>query len=520
MAGRYDDGWKWHAIGLVGLGAWALAACSDPATVGQGTAADSSGSGMASGPGTTGSATTALPPDGSGSGEPLPPAACGEGFALPQAEQAQGDVEAGYHALTHEGYVSCGIPYSLFSLAQPLLGGFADGEPLPGREGNNADLPHNWTAHVTADGAEIVSLNCLECHAGKFNGELIVGLGKADADYTSNIGGGLGGIPVPDLPVPGIEQMARMAQRYQTLGPHIQTFTVGTNPADQVAAVLAAHHDPQTLEWFDEPQVALPDILLVVDTPPWWRVAKKNAMFYNGMARGDHRATMMFTSSLCTDSVAEAEQILTYFDDIRAYLASIEAPSYPFSIDGERAAQGQAVFERDCACCHGTYADDAADETYPNLLFPLDVVGTDPLMAEASAAYGLDDWFNASWYGQIGPLSPEDPFPGYVAPPLDGIWATAPFLHNGSVPSLELVLDSTQRPRWWRRLDYDSTHFDQAAVGWPWAELPYSWDDAPQDERRHVYDTTKLGHWNTGHTFGDHLTDAERQAVLEYLKTL
>ena len=88
------------------------------------------------------------------------------------------------------------------------------------------------------------------------------------------------------------------------------------------------------------------------------------------------------------------------------------------------------------------------------------------------------------------------------------------------MPTLEQVLDSTKRPLRWRRVDYDSTHFDEVAVGWPWIEVPYAWDDAPDEERKHVYDTTKLGHWNTGHAFGDHLSDGERAAVIEYLKTL
>jgi hypothetical protein len=100
------------------------------------------------------------------------------------------------------------------------------------------------------------------------------------------------------------------------------------------------------------------------------------------------------------------------------------------------------------------------------------------------------------------------------------VWATAPFLHNGSVPTIELVLDSTARPTWWKRIDYDSTSFDETALGWPFVEVPYSWDDAPADVRKHVYDTSKLGHWNTGHTFGDHLTPDDRRAVLEYLKTI
>src|SRR5256885_8025425 len=56
-----------------------------------------------------------------------------------------------------------------------------------------------------------------------------------------------------------------------------------------------------------------------------------------------------------------------------------------------------------------------------------------------------------------------DPQPGYIAPPLDGIWATAPFFHNGSVPTLEGVLDSTKRPAKWTR-SFVSTDYDQAAV--------------------------------------------------------
>ena len=42
----------------------------------------------------------------------------------------------------------------------------------------------------------------------------------------------------------------------------------------------------------------------------------------------------------------------------------------------------------------------------------------------------------------------------------------------------------------------------------------------PAIERRKVYDTTRSGHGNGGHTYGDKLSDAERMAVIEYLKTL
>lgn len=503
----------WLALGVAG-------ACGGPPATGGGESTDGGSSGTASTGSSVADSTGSAPDDGGSSTGEAPPAACAAGYPIPPTEQVPGDPEEGYRAMIEEGYVTCGIPYSLFGLAAPLLGEFASGDPLPGRTGKNAEVPYNWTVHISASGAEIVSLNCLECHAGEWDGQLRVGLGKADADYTEDIGGALAQIPVSPIPIPGIEELTRMAQRYQALSDHTRMLTVGSNPADQTAGVLSTYRDGQTLEWLGEPQSPIPEFIVPVDTPPWWHVRKKHGLFFNGMSRGDHRASMIFATSLCTDSVEEAEQILTYFDDIRAYIESIEPPAPELPVDDALVAEGEGIFERDCACCHGTYAATEAEETYPNLLLPLDVVGTDPLLASQEAELPYVGWFNESWYGEIGQLTPDEPFVGYVAPPLDGIWMTAPYFHNGSVPNLALVLDSTRRPQYWRRVDYDSQTFDEASVGWPYLELPYGQDDAPADERKHVYDTTKLGHWNTGHTFGDHLSDQERAAVVEYLKTL
>jgi mono/diheme cytochrome c family protein len=204
---------------------------------------------------------------------------------------------------------------------------------------------------------------------------------------------------------------------------------------------------------------------------------------------------------------------------MRAYIASIEPPAYPWTIDSALAAEGEGLFECNCSGCHGTYSDDPAAETYPNLLIPSDVIGTDTaVISDAGGVAEMVEWFNESWYGTVGEIT--DAFEGYVAPPLDGIWATAPFFHNGSVPTIELVLDSSKRPTFWKRVDYDTTHYDQDELGWPWMSVGYGQDDAPVDEAKYVYDTSKYGHRATGHTFGDHLTEAERAAVLEYLKTL
>ena len=112
------------------------------------------------------------------------------------------------------------------------------------------------------------------------------------------------------------------------------------------------------------------------------------------------------------------------------------------------------------------------------------------------------------------------PGPGYVAPPLDGIWATAPFLHNGSVPSIALVLDSGKRPAYWMHEVSDASDpdsYDQDQLGWAYSELAEG--KSGVDDVR-VYDTGLPGYSNGGHPFGDHLTDPQRRAVIEYLKTL
>ncbi len=111
---------------------------------------------------------------------------------------------------------------------------------------------------------------------------------------------------------------------------------------------------------------------------------------------------------------------------------------------------------------------------------------------------------------------------GYQAPPLDGVWATAPYLHNGSVPTLYDMLNSKSRPKiFTRSFKTGVEDYDQIKVGWKVRELgkPAPANATPY-ERRRVYDTAQPGRGNQGHTFGDRLTEEERRAVIEYLKTL
>jgi mono/diheme cytochrome c family protein len=468
------------------------------------------------------------------------------GEKLPAAPQAEGDPVLGRELLLEGEYMSCGVPYKLYTdatfgpIVRAALGVSQDSPVLPDRGGEDAALPYLVSAFQTPEGVEVVSTNCLACHGGVIDGQVVVGLGNAAVDFTTALGGPAGAVPDSVLQAAGLTELEiaafqKISTRAQIIGPATVMRTVGNNPAEQLTAVLLAHHDRQTLAWSDEPLVEfvardregnpIADAVLTSDAPPWWRVKKKNALFYNGMARGDHRGTMELATSVCVDSLAQAERVDGWFRHIQAYIATIKAPNYPRSIDAELAGRGRTVFGRDCAGCHGTYADDPDDDahdTYPNLLIPLDVIRTDPVVAEAAVVHSpeLLDWYNGSFYGSVTPIVPDDPFPGYMPPPLDGIWATAPFLHNGSVPTIELVLNSRARPTAWKRADFDTLHIDEAALGWPFVAVDYAQADAPADERKYIYDTRHFSQSNQGHTFGDHLSSAERRAVIEYLKTL
>jgi hypothetical protein len=468
-----------------------------------------------------------------------------KGVPLPAEPQAPGDPLRGREILLNGDYMTCGVPYRLWTPLHDLIaggfGGKADAPKIDGREGDNANLPYFLNAFTTASGAEVINGNCLMCHGGVFDGQLVIGLGNAVTDFTRGAGGVANGVPLTDavlnaLGLTAVEktELLKIAGRANIVAPPTMMRAIGMNPAEILAVVLMVHHDQASLAWSDTALTPVPilgsdgrpveDHVLTSDPPPWWRVHKKNALFYNGMARGDHRGTMALATSVCVDDVARAQQVDDLFRDIQAFVSSIRAPTYTRAIDAGLAASGKQLFDRDCSGCHGTYAARDEDETYPSLLIPLDVIGTDPVVAQLGIvdAPQLVAWYNASFYGQITRMEPASPLPegGYKPPPLDGIWATAPYLHNGSVPTVDLLLNSRARPKYWKRVDLDSTHFDESALGWPYVAFDTPPTGLSPEDQKLVYDTTLWSQSNAGHTFGDHLTADERRAVIEYLKTL
>ena len=430
-------------------------------------------------------------------------------------QQRPGDPEAGYRALVNNAYISCGAPYTAYSRTATVP---RPDQLLPGRTGRNKELPYLLNAVTSDNGVELVSSNCLHCHAGYFDNKLVIGLGNEFLDFTGDLVSSAERIGQYVKTEAEAQQWRKWADRVTTIAPYITTDTVGVNPAVNMTLALMAHHDPETLAWSDETLIQPPpEKPLPVSVPPWWRMKKKHAMFYNAQGRGDHARIMMLALILCTDSVAEARALDQWAPDIRAYLESLEAPEYPYPIDHQLAKQGELIFQKNCSVCHGSYGK---DDYYPNLLIAYEKVGTDPELAKHLAGKEGERfirWFNHSFFGESARFTPA---PGYIAPPLDGVWATAPYLHNGSVPTIETLLNSPTRPRYWLHPEA-AIDYDQQTLGWRFTELDYGKPGAKtSQELKRIYDTTLQGYSNTGHIYGDHLNEPDRVRVIEYLKTL
>ncbi len=216
----------------------------------------------------------------------------------------------------------------------------------------------------------------------------------------------------------------------------------------------------------------------------------RDALVTSALAAGSSRAWLDADTSKSEN--ADLQRVLRY-------VSNLKPPAFPFPVDRTMAAAGQTVFAAECAQCHGasaTPASRAADTDRERL---------GAWTADASAAL---DGFAARRDWKPAPFRPAERYP---AGSLEGVWMRAPYLHNGSVPSLAALLEPpANRPsRFWRGYDvYDPQH-----VGFI--------SDGP-DARRlgSLYDTSQAGNTNVGHNYGTSLSAGDRRALLEYLKTL
>ena len=240
---------------------------------------------------------------------------------------------------------------------------------------------------------------------------------------------------------------------------------------------------------------------------------------------------------------------------IHRSLTRLESPRWPEDLLGkinlDKAGQGETIYRQTCAGCHvlidrgthtpfaGSGAAGSAGITVTTV--PLDEVKTDPRQAVIFAARTIslqkiggpatipymdaakavaggivEQWknlspANAQAENEVDEGRPNEfrGIPAYRARPLNGTWATAPFLHNGSVPSLyDLLLPAAQRPK----IFYiGSWEFDPVHVG---VETGSPFAGA------FTFDTRLPGNANSGHEYGTSLSESDRMALIEFLKTL
>ena len=198
---------------------------------------------------------------------------------------------------------------------------------------------------------------------------------------------------------------------------------------------------------------------------------------------------------------------------IENWLLTAKPPPFPYPVETGRAERGKVLYAEYCARCHGRDGQNFEGELVGQVT-PIDRIGTsrrrldsytEELCAAQNTLYAGYDDERFSHFRKTN---------GYANAPLDGIWLRAPYLHNGSVPTLRDLLEpAARRPQTFYR-GYDV--YDPVKLGFV--------ADVPSEGARQFFkiDTRIEGNGNSGHEgreYGTELPDAEKDAIVEYLKT-
>lgn len=335
------------------------------------------------------------------------------------------------------------------------------------------------------------ALDCMTCHGGRIAGQTIMGLANTEFQMQRLF---------DDLQA--LAQLAGLASPFD-----IDNGTAGPGANDawglgiQLGVVYAPDQAPEDLNTsfgYQRPTA-------------WWTIKHKSRMYSDASASSSGHHTMMAMLLAYGATQADFAAASESFEDLKHYLWSIPSPEWPFEDpDAASAKRGEQVFQSTCAPCHGAHSGENAE--YLNHVEPFSSVGTDPARAEN---FGDKEatFVNSFLGGVITEAEPLQATQGYLAQPLVGIWARAPYFHNGSVPTLRGVIESVSRPTVWRRTGNEEADYDKTNVGLRYEEPSDAGDFT-------IYDTRKPGLSNQGHTFGDALTDQERDDLLNYLKLL
>ena len=197
---------------------------------------------------------------------------------------------------------------------------------------------------------------------------------------------------------------------------------------------------------------------------------------------------------------------------IESWLLDLKPPRYPLPVDADLAQRGSLVYQERCAACHGRSGSDFSGDRVGKVT-PIAAIGTDRGRLD-SYTYDLAVNQSTLYAGYPHRFSHFRKTFGYANMPLDGLWLRGPYLHNGSVPTLRHLLEPAERrpQRFYRGSDL----LDTVNVGFAWEA------SADRGTPLFAFDTRLPGNSNKGHegeAYGTTLSDADKTALLEFLKT-
>lgn len=371
------------------------------------------------------------------------------------------------------------------------------------------------------------TVNCLVCHSAEIDGVVYLGAGSKVFDEKA----------ITDALMMLTSRTGRLGLSRRSLDyemavstneiMHRQHLDVIAPPTRARSTAFAASHVELGLRAHNgavpgDEEVGARDIAKI---PPLWHTAAKlpfGRWYLDGRFRGQYAlmsTTMELKKGRSFDEIERyvLRRIKKQFDDVVQHL---RPPRYPHFIDRALAAQGKKLFysaQLGCHTCHGTY-DENGNVEWTGVHVD---VGTDRVRLEVVTKRFMDA-FQESPIADHGNLQKSE---GYAAPPLTGVWANFPYLHNGSVPTLHHLLGSeAERPKIFSVVA--ARRFDPERVGqqlYPTqfihlgkAELLRKFRDD-----RNWFNADRAGHGNQGHAVWSRIkTDENRRALIEYLKTL
>jgi hypothetical protein len=258
------------------------------------------------------------------------------------------------------------------------------------------------------------------------------------------------------------------------------------------------------------------ELIGVTDFPSIWlqgpRKDKEMQLHWDGNnAKVEERNRSAAFGTGATPATLDRDRIKR----IEAWLLTREPPAYPYPVNEALSLKGAAVYRQYCAGCHGLNGRSFEGQDVGKVT-PIQQINTDPHRLN-SYTYDLAVNQNLLYAETDDPTERFSHFRktfGYANMPLDGLWLRAPYLHNGSVPTLRDLLEpSSRRPKTFYR-GYDV--YDQAKVGF------VSTRESENGRGFFKFDTAVAGNSSSGHEgkrYGTELPADEKTALIEYLKT-